>query len=71
VNEPHLRAKQLLRDLYQYYLEHPKEIGEQARKRVRKSGLHRAVCDYIAGMTDRFVVLEHQRLLGGTSKPSR
>jgi dGTPase len=65
VNEPHIRAKRLLRDLFRFYLLHPKEIGAQARKRVRQTGRHRAICDYLAGMTDRYVVLEHQRLLGG------
>jgi dGTPase len=64
VNEPHLRAKQLLRDLFHYYLKHPKEIGEQARRRVRKIGLRRVVCDYIAGMTDRYAMQEHQRIFG-------
>ena len=68
VNEPHLRAKQLLRDLFHFYLKHPKEIGEQARRRVRKIGLHRAVCDYIAGMTDRYAIQEHRRLCGDTLK---
>ena len=68
VNEPHIRAKQLLRDLFHFYLKHPKEIGEQARKQIPKADLHRAVCDYIAGMTDRYVALEHQRLLGKTTK---
>ncbi len=66
VNEPHLRAKQFLRDLFHFYLKHPAEIGGQARKRIRKAGLHRAVCDYLAGMTDRYVMQEHQRLLGKT-----
>jgi dGTPase len=64
VNEPHIRAKQFLRELFHYYLKHPKEIGEQARKRARKDGLHRAVCDYMAGMTDRYVALEHKRIFG-------
>jgi dGTPase len=64
VNEPHTRAKQLLRDLFQFYLRHPKEIGDLARKQVRKAGLHRAVCDYLAGMTDRYVVLEYDRIFG-------
>ena len=62
VNEPHTRAKELLLDLFQFYLRHPKEIGELARKQVRKAGLHRAVCDYLAGMTDRYVVLEYNRI---------
>ncbi|MFZ0826495.1 MAG: deoxyguanosinetriphosphate triphosphohydrolase [Verrucomicrobiia bacterium] len=63
VNEPHIRANRLLKDLFNYYLKHPAEIGEQSRKRIRRAGLHRAVCDYLAGMTDRYVMLEYQRLL--------
>ncbi len=62
VNEPHLRAKQLLKDLFAFFLKHPEQIGEQSRKRVRKLGLHRTVCDYLAGMTDRYAMQEHQRL---------
>jgi dGTPase len=62
VNEPHLRAKQFLRDLFAFYLKHPGEIGDQARKRIRKLGVHRAVCDYLAGMTDRYAIHEHQRI---------
>jgi dGTPase len=64
VNAPHLRARQLLRDMFQYYLEHPKEMGDLARKRVRREGVHRVVCDYIACMTDRFLLSEHARLFG-------
>jgi dGTPase len=66
VNEPHIRTKQLLRELFQFYLKYPKEIGEQARRRSRKAGLHRAVCDYIAGMTDRYLIQEHERIFGKT-----
>lgn len=64
VNEPHIRAKQLLKDLFAHYLKHPKEIGELARKHIRRDGLHRAVCDYIAGMTDRFALQEYERVTG-------
>jgi dGTPase len=31
-------------------------------RRVEKEGLHRTVCDYIAGMTDRYVMEEHARI---------
>lgn len=64
VNEPHIRAKQLLRDMFRYYASHPKEISDHARQRLRKDGRHRAVCDYIAGMTDRYLMSEHARLFG-------
>jgi dGTPase len=62
VNEPHLRARQILEELFGYYLKHPAEIGSQARKRARREGRHRAICDYLAGMTDRYAMLEHQRI---------
>ena len=68
VNEPHIRAKQLLRDLFEHYLKHPTLLGEQARKRIRQTGKHRAVCDYIAGMTDRFAIAEHKKLFGDKLK---
>jgi dGTPase len=64
VHEPNLRAVRLLDELFHYYLKHPAEIGSQARKRARKVGKSRAVCDYLAGMTDRYAILEHQRLFG-------
>jgi len=64
VHEPHVRARRFLRELFNYYLKHPREIGEHASRRVRREGLHRAVCDYIAGMTDRYLLLEHARVFG-------
>ncbi len=68
VNEPHLRAKQLLKDLFAYYLKHPREIAELTPKRLRRVSRRRAVCDYIAGMTDRYAISEHKRLFGDTLK---
>jgi dGTPase len=62
VHEPNLRAVQMIEELFQYCLEHHKEVGEQSRKRARKAGWHRAVCDYISGMTDRYIVQQHQRV---------
>jgi dGTPase len=67
INKPHIRAKQFLKDLFAHYVKHPDEIGEHARARARKIGVHRAVCDYLAGMTDRYAILEHQRIF--TIKP--
>jgi dGTPase len=58
----------MLGELFKYFLAHPKEIGESARKRVKKTGLPRAVCDYLAGMTDRYVMLEHRRIFDETFK---
>jgi dGTPase len=64
VLEPNRRAGQMLSELFRYYVQHPEEIGASSRKRARKAGWHRAICDYISGMTDRYTILEHQRLFG-------
>jgi dGTPase len=64
VHEPNLRAIRMLEELFKYYLAHPEAIGEQSRKRVRREGLHRAVCDYLAGMTDRYALQDYYRLFG-------
>jgi len=62
VHEPNLRALKLLEELFAFYLDNPNEIGSQSRARIETEGLHRAICDYLAGMTDRYVLLEHRRL---------
>jgi dGTPase len=64
VHQPNDRAVKMLEELFNYFLKNPDEIGEGAQKRVIKSGLRRAVCDYIAGMTDRYAMLEHKRIFG-------
>ena len=64
VHEPNQRAVRMMEQLFHHYLEHPQEVGEQSRKRAKKAGWRRAVCDYLAGMTDRYVIQEHLRLFG-------
>jgi dGTPase len=64
VHQPNLRAVKLLGQLFKYFIAHPQEIGESSRRRLKKFGRHRAVCDYLAGMTDRYVMLECERIFG-------
>jgi dGTPase len=64
VHRPNLRAVKMLGQLFNYFLAHPGEIGENSRKRIKQTGLRRAVCNYLAGMTDRYVMLEHERIFG-------
>jgi dGTPase len=68
VHQPNRRAVKMLGELFKFFLTHPKEIGESAQKRLKQIGLHRAVCDYLAGMTDRYVLLEYQRIFGQSPK---
>jgi dGTPase len=62
VSEVNRRACEMLRQVFQVYLADPDKLGETAAKRIESEGLHRTVCDYIAGMTDRYLMEEHARL---------
>jgi dGTPase len=48
--------------VFDAYMEDPSQIGREATRRVPNCGLHRAAGDYIAGMTDRYLLREHARL---------
>ena len=53
-----------LREVFGGYLKKPALLGKATAKRIGKDGLHRTVCDYLSGMTDRYLLEEHARLFG-------
>ena len=69
VANPNNRAIRMLSDVFSYLVAHPGEVGAGARKRAKTEGWHRAVCDYVASMTDRYLILEHHRLFGLNVQP--
>jgi dGTPase len=62
VSEVNRRACEMLRRVFEAYLLDPDRLGEGATRRIEKEGLHRTVCDYVAGMTDRYLMEEYQRI---------
>jgi dGTPase len=56
------KAGRILRDLFESYVGEPQQLPPQYQDRIRADGTHRVVCDYIAGMTDRFALDEHRKL---------
>jgi dGTPase len=62
VAEVNQRACEILRAVFEAYLRAPDLLGEAATRRLESQGLHRTVCDYIAGMTDRYLLEEYERL---------
>ncbi|MBN2712696.1 MAG: deoxyguanosinetriphosphate triphosphohydrolase, partial [Planctomycetes bacterium] len=56
------KARHFLRDLFTAYVESPFILPTEHQKRAEEFGLHRAVADYIAGMTDRFAEQEYRKL---------
>ncbi len=55
------QAQQAVRELFAAYMAQPQEMRAEFAARDDR---HRAVADYIAGMTDRFALREHERLTG-------
>jgi dGTPase len=60
------KASRVLRALCERYLENPRLLPDDARRAVEVEGVHRAIADYIAGMTDRYASEEYQRLFDPT-----
>ena len=59
------RAGRVLAELWGIYRADPGRLPGQVRARFAEDGEIRAIADYVAGMTDRFALAEHRRLVGG------
>ncbi|MBN1218789.1 MAG: deoxyguanosinetriphosphate triphosphohydrolase [Anaerolineae bacterium] len=58
----HLKAERLLKELFETYVTSPFVLPENIQRQAEQNDLHRIICDYIAGMTDRFAMEEHSKL---------
>lgn len=57
-----IKAKRFIQELFKVYLANPKQLPEKVQNRIKRDGVRRAVCDYIAGMTDRYALDEYKKL---------
>ena len=62
VAEVNRRASKMLQCVFAAYVLAPDTLGDAATRRIEKEGLHRTVCDYVAGMTDRYLMEEYHRI---------
>lgn len=62
------KAERFVRDLFEAYVDEPRQLPPEWREWADRVGLERAVADYIAGMTDRFAQEEHIRLFSPFEK---
>ncbi|HSA58892.1 MAG TPA: deoxyguanosinetriphosphate triphosphohydrolase family protein [bacterium] len=56
------KAEKVLEDLFHAYLKNPKILPKPVQEFMNGTPKERVICDYIAGMTDRFALEEHARL---------
>jgi len=56
------KAERIVEDLFAAYVGKPEILPPETQAKARESELYRTVCDYLAGMTDRFAIQEHRKL---------
>jgi dGTPase len=64
-----VKAERILTDLFSTYQAEPSMLPHHVQGLIEDYGLERTICDYIAGMTDRFAVDEHRKLFDPSIKP--
>jgi dGTPase len=56
------KAKDMLCRLFEYYMKNPERLPPDFLPQLDFDGMERIVCDYIAGMTDRYAVHKYSEL---------
>ena len=56
------KAKRFVEELFNSFIENPMQLPPEHQKWIEEAGLYQGVCDYIAGMTDRFAQDEYLKL---------
>ncbi|MBN2304529.1 MAG: deoxyguanosinetriphosphate triphosphohydrolase [Anaerolineae bacterium] len=57
-----VKAERVITEMFQTYVDEPGQLPPSVQQAIDQRGLHRAVTDYLAGMTDRYALQEWQRL---------
>lgn len=63
------KAMEVVKALYKHYLDNPSTLPEEYQAITEAEGPHRAVCDYISGMSDRFCISLYENLFVPRSWP--
>lgn len=63
------KAERIISELFNAYRSEPQMLPRHIQETIAERGLERTICDYIAGMTDRFAVEEYNKLFEPLTKP--
>ena len=70
ITEDRDRSVRYLEELFAYYLKTPGSMPDSYEELARMEARHVIVCDYIAGMTDHFLLRQHHEHFGGATQSS-
>lgn len=63
------KAENILENLFKAYIKEPRMLPGHYKKLIDDRGLERTICDYLAGMTDRYAIEEHKKLFDPQTLP--
>jgi dGTPase len=55
------QAEQVIAEMFAFFIRSPRELPASYQEKTRIEPLHRIVCDYVAGMTDSYILEQHRR----------
>ena len=56
------KAKDIMRKLFEYYNKHPDQLPADFIPQLDFDGISRTICDYIAGMTDKYAIYKYSEI---------
>lgn len=56
------KARRILQQLYEYYIKYPERLPPDFQPQLDFDGIERIVCDYIAGMSDKYAMYKYEEL---------
>ncbi len=64
-----VKAERIVKDLFDAYCSEPMILPKHIQDMIPERGVEHTICDYIAGMTDRFAIEEHTKLFDPNRLP--
>ena len=61
------KARRIIQELYKYYIAHPEKLPQDFQPQLDLEGMPRVVCDYVAGMTDKYAVYKFEEIFVPTA----
>ncbi len=63
------KAERFIEELFNAYVEKPEILPKEVQARAQSRDFYRTICDYLAGMTDRFALKEYSKLFDPATLP--
>src|SRR5579863_9228455 len=63
--EEKVDAERIVTELFAFWMENPKNLPHHYQEKAKEESLPRIICDYIAGMTDHFILEQYEKYCAG------